>query len=218
MGMVQAFWDSSVGKKAVMGFTGLVLVGFVFFHMLGNLQMFQGPEKMNGYAHFLRSTGGLLWLARAGLLVAVVLHIVAAVQLTRRKQLARPEAYVQRVAQVSTLASRTIRWGGALLLAFIVFHLLHFSVFVVEPSYSHTDVYSNVIRGFSNPVISLFYVVAMVFLGLHLYHGVWSSVRSLGVSPPSPRPLHRRAALALALVVWLGFTVIPLAVLAGLIR
>jgi succinate dehydrogenase / fumarate reductase cytochrome b subunit len=219
MTLVRHFWQSQVGKKAVMAVTGLIGVGFVVGHMLGNLQMFQGPEKMNAYAHFLKSLGGLLWLARAVLLGAVILHAVAAYQLSRMRLQARPVGYKKGSQwEVSTFASRTIRWGGALLLAFIVFHVLHFTTLDIFRDYSTTDVYDNVVRGFSHWWVSLFYVVSMVFLGLHLYHGVWSSMRTIGAVKPSAHPLRRQAALALAIIVWAGFTAIPLAVLAGVIR
>ena len=219
MNWVRAFWGSQIGKKAVMAVTGLIGVGFVIGHMLGNLQMFQGPEKMNHYAAFLKSLGGLLWLARFILLAAVVLHVIAAVQLSRDRLAARPVAYrkgAQR--EVSTFASRTIRWGGLLLLVFIVFHILHFTTRVVFPGYSETDVYGNVVKAFRNPFVSAFYVLSMIVLGLHLYHGAWSSLRSLGASPPSAHPLRRYGATAIAVVVWAGFTIIPIAVLAGLIE
>ena len=219
MGFILSFWRSTIGKKVVMAVTGLLLVGFVVGHMLGNLQMFQGAEKMNQYAAFLKGLGGLLWLARIGLLVAVVLHIVAAFQLSRLRLQARPVGYRKGSQwQVSTVASRTIRWGGVFLLAFIVFHILHFTTLDLFEGYSTTDVYGNVVAGFSKWWVSLLYVAAMAFLGLHLYHGVWSSVRSLGAARPSPNPLKRRAALLLAALVWAGFTAIPLAVLAGIIE
>ena len=219
MGFILSFWRSTIGKKVVMAVTGLILVGFVVGHMIGNLQMFQGAEKMNAYAHFLKSLGGLLWLARLGLLVAVVLHIVAAFQLSRLRLAARPVGYRKGSQnQVSTLASRTIRWGGVFLLVFIVLHILHFTTLDLFEGYSTTDVYGNVVAGFSKWWVSLIYVAAMAFLGLHLYHGVWSSVRTLGAARPSANPLKRRAALLLAVVVWAGFTAIPLAVLAGIIE
>ncbi|HEY0969777.1 MAG TPA: succinate dehydrogenase cytochrome b subunit [Gemmatimonadales bacterium] len=218
MGLLLSFWRSTIGKKVVMAITGLIGVGFVIGHMLGNLQMFQSAEKMNAYAHFLKSLGGLLWLVRLVLLAALVLHVVAAYQLTRMRTAARPVGYrhgPQR--QVSTLASRTMRWGGVLVLVFIVFHILHFTTRDIFPSYSATDVYGNVIHGFGIWWVTLFYVVAMVFLGLHLYHGAWSSFRTLGASRSSPRPLHRTVALWVAIVVWAGFTAVPVAVFAGLI-
>ena len=218
MGIILSFWRSTIGKKVVMAVTGLILVGFVLGHMLGNLQMFQGAEKMNAYAHFLKSMGGLLWLVRLGLLAAAVLHVVAAYQLTRLRAAARPVGYKNGPQnQVSTLASRTMRWGGVLLLVFIVFHILHFTTLDVFPDYSTTDVYGNVIHGFSIWWVTLFYVVAMVFLGLHLYHGAWSSLRTLGAARMSAHPLRRTVALWVAIVVWAGFTAIPVAVYAGLL-
>lgn len=217
MNAVRAFWGSTIGKKIVMAVTGLIGVGFVVGHMLGNLQVFLGPAKFNAYAHFLRSLGELLWVVRAVLVAAVVLHVVAAVQLSRRRLAARPVGYKQGSQhEVSTFASRTIRWGGALLLLFIVFHILHFTTLSIFRNYSTSDVHANVIRGFSIWWVVLFYVVAMAALGLHLYHGLWSSVRTLGASKASTDPLKRPVAAALALVVWLGFTVIPIAIFAGL--
>ena len=214
------FWKSQVGKKIVMAVTGLIGVGFIVGHMLGNLQMFQGPDKMNGYAAFLHSLGGLLWLARAVLLGAVVLHVVAAVQLTRQKQKARPgqQGYKKWEPQVSTFASRSIRWGGAYLLLWLVFHVLHFTARAIFPGYSETDVYGNVVKGFSNPIVVAGYVLAMFWLALHLYHGAWSSIRTLGLSRPSGRPTHRTIATAVAAVVALGFVVVPLAVLFRLVK
>src|SRR5919112_1125512 len=221
-------YRSTIGKKVIMAVTGLVLVAFVLAHMAGNLQQFLGPERMNAYAAFLKSTGELLWIARIGLIVATVLHVLMAYQLTRIKRAARPIDYTKREPQVSTLASRSMRWGGVLLLVFIVFHILHFTtgtLFPVAstpdakyPGFSHTDVYGNVISAFRNPLVTAFYVVSMLFLMLHLFHGAWSSVRTLGLTKPSRNPLHRRVSTAIAIVVWLGFTAIPVAVLLGAIR
>lgn len=217
MNPLRAFWQSTIGKKIVMAVTGLIGVGFVVGHMLGNLQVFLGPAKFNGYAHFLRSLGELLWVVRAVLIAAVVLHVIAAVQLTRRRLDARPFGYrrgPQR--EVSTVASRTIRWGGTFLLVFIVFHILHFTTLDIFRDYSRTDVHANVIRGFSVWWVVLLYVVAMVALGLHLYHGIWSSLRTIGASRASADPSRRPAVAALAFIVWLGFTVIPVAIFAGI--
>jgi succinate dehydrogenase / fumarate reductase cytochrome b subunit len=221
-------YRSTIGKKVIMAVTGLILVGFVIVHMLGNLQVFIGPAKMNAYAAFLQGLGELLWVARLILLAAVILHVTAAWQLTQIKNRARPIGYTRREPQVSTVASRTMRWGGVLLLVFIVFHILHFTtgtVFPVAsrpdamyPAFSHTDVYGNVISAFRTPWVVSFYVVAMLFLMLHLFHGAWSSMRTLGLSKPSRHPLHRRVATVIALVVWLGFTAVPVAVFLGVIR
>ena len=225
---ILTLYRSTIGKKVLMAVTGLLLVAFVIGHMVGNLQVFIGSAKMNGYAAFLKSTGELLWLVRIGLLVAVLLHILMAWQLTQIKQTARPVAYEMREPQVSTVASRTMRWGGVLLLVFIAFHILHFTTGTVfpmasrpdalYPAYSRTDVYGNVISAFHMPWVVAFYVVAMLFLMLHLFHGAWSSVRTLGLATPSHHPLHRRVATAIALIVWLGFTAVPVAVFLGVIR
>ena len=219
MNRVRALWTSSVGKKAVMAVTGLIMLAYLITHVLANLLIFQGPEKINAYSRFLHGTGGALWAARLVLLAAVGLHIVAAVQLASRRRAARPIGYAAgRESQVSTLASRTIRWGGALILVFLVYHILHFTLGTVHASFVDGDPYHNVVTGFSNPLVVLFYEVALVAVGLHLYHGIWSSGRSLGLSSPSPQPLRRQLALALSLMVWAGFTIIPIAVYAGVIR
>jgi succinate dehydrogenase / fumarate reductase cytochrome b subunit len=221
-------YRSTIGKKIIMAVTGLMLVVFVIGHMAGNLQEFFGPTGMNTYAAFLKGTVELLWLVRTALFVALVLHVLMAYQLTRAKQLARPTAYSRRDSQVSTLASRTMRWGGVFLLVFIVFHILHFTTGTVfpfasrpdamYPAFSEHDVYGNVVSAFRNPWVTLFYLVAMLFLLLHLFHGAWSSVRTLGLTKPSPEPMRRRVATLVAVVVWLGFSAIPVAVLFGVIR
>jgi succinate dehydrogenase / fumarate reductase cytochrome b subunit len=219
MNRMVALWRTSVGKKAVMAFTGLIMVAYLITHVLANLLVFEGPDRINAYSKFLHGTGAALWAARLVLLVAVALHIVAAVQLTRRRQTARPQGYAGgRRPQVSTLASRTIRWGGVLILVFLVYHILHFTLGTVHPGFVEGDPYHNVASGFGNPLVVVFYELAMAAVGLHLYHGVWSSGRSLGVSGPSPHPLRRQLALVLAGLVWAGFAVIPLAVYAGALR
>jgi len=219
MNRVLGLWGTSVGKKAVMAVTGLVMIAYLITHVLANLLVFQGPAKINAYSRFLHGTGGALWGARLVLLACVVLHIVAAVQLTGRRQAARPIDYATgRQPQVSTLASRTIRWGGGLILVFLVYHIMHFTLGTVHPTFVEGDPYHNVAAGFANPLVVLFYEVAMVAVGLHLYHGIWSSGRSLGMSSPSPHPLRRQLALALSVIVWAGFTVIPIAVYMGTIR
>lgn len=219
MNRVRLLWDSSVGKKAVMAVTGLIMVAYLITHVLANLLVFQGPIKIDAYSAFLHGTGGALWGARLVLIAALVLHVVAAVQLADRRQEARPVGYSSGYApQVSTVASRTIRWGGALILIFLIYHILHFTVGSAHPSFVEGDPYHNIATGFHNPVVVIFYLLAMVAVGLHLYHGIWSSGRSLGVSQPSPRPLRHSLALVLALLVWLGFSVIPIAVYAGMVR
>jgi len=201
-----------------MAVTGLVMIGFLIIHALGNLQVFSGPLKINEYSASLRRLGPLLWIARGGLIVALVLHVIAAYQLTRRKQIARPVGYEVQDPQVSTVAARTIRWGGVLLLVFVVLHLLHLTFGTIHPAFDHKDVYGNLVAGFQIWWVALLYLAAMVGLGLHLYHGTWSSIRTLGLTRASGDPLKRRLAAVLAWVLYLGFSIVPIAVLAGIVR
>lgn len=221
------FYRSTIGKKIIMAVTGLIGIGFVIAHMAGNLQAFVGPNKLNAYGALLHGPlAELLWLVRLVLIVAVLLHILMAYQLTMRSRAARPVGYRERNPQVSTWASRTMRWGGVLLLVFIVLHILHFTTGQVDPAgwrgqldaAGRRDVYGNLVASFRIWWVAAFYIVAMVFLGLHLYHGAWSSIRTLGYAKPSPYPLHRRIALVVAVIIWLGFTIVPLGVLAGVIH
>jgi succinate dehydrogenase / fumarate reductase cytochrome b subunit len=219
MNRLALFWQSSVGKKAVMGVTGLILVAYLITHVLANLLVFSGPDRINRYAQLLHSSGAALWGARLVLVAAAVLHIVAATQLALRSRAARPEPYAGgRDPQVSTFAARTMLWGGALILLFLVYHILHFTTGTAHPDFVELNPHHNVLSGFRSPLVAGVYLLAMIAVGLHLYHGVWSSGRSLGLSQPSPRPLHRRLALVLAVFVWLGFTAIVVAGYLGLIR
>jgi len=219
MSRLRLLWESSVGQKVIMAITGLIWLAYLITHVLANLLVFQGPVKINAYSAFLHGTGAALWVPRLVLIAALLLHITAAIQLAARSQEARPTGYAAgRKPQVSTFASRTMRWGGALILLFLVYHILHFTVGTAHPDFVEGDPYHNVASGFHNPLVVAFYLIAMVAVGLHLYHGVWSSGRSLGMTPPSPHPLRRTIALVLALLVWLGFTIIPIAVYGGVVR
>ncbi len=219
MNRLALFWRSSVGKKAVMAVTGLILVAYLITHVLANLLVFDGPDRINRYAQLLHASGGALWAARLVLLAALVLHIVAAAQLALRSRAARPEPYARgRDPQVSTLAARTIRWGGVLILLFLVYHILHFTTGTAHADFVELNPHHNVITGFRQPWVAAVYLLAMAVVGLHLYHGVWSSGRSLGLSQPAPQPLRRRIALVLAVFVWLGFTAIVVAGFLGMIR
>jgi succinate dehydrogenase / fumarate reductase cytochrome b subunit len=182
---------------------------------------------LNAYGALLHGPlGELLWVVRIVLIVAVVLHVLMAYQLTMRARAARPVGYQKRDPQVSTWASRTMRWGGVLLLVFIILHILHFTTGQIDPAHAyggvstagHRDVYGNLVASFRIWWVSAFYMLAMIFLGLHLYHGAWSSVRTLGYATSSPNPLHRRIALVVAAMVWLGFTIVPLGVVVGVIH
>lgn len=220
MGRLRSFYGSSVGKKTIMGVTGVIGVAFVILHAAGNLLAFRGPEALNGYSHFLKSTGELLWIMRATLIAAVILHVIAAVQLTLRSRAARPVGYAKRDPQVSTVASRSMRIGGLALLIFIPLHLMHFTTGTIRPAgyFDPVNVYGNIVASFQVWWVTALYLAVMVFLGLHLFHGAWSSAKSLGVAPPSPTPLRRKVALVISLFVWVAFTLVPLGVAAGVIK
>ena len=222
-----SFYRSTVGKKIIMAVTGLVGIGFVIAHMAGNLQVFVGADKINAYGGLLHGPlAEVTWGLRIVLIVAVALHVLMALQLTHRARAARPIGYAQREPQVSTIASRTMRLGGLLIAVFIVVHLLHFTTQRIDPAgwagktdaAGHRDIYGNIVASFHVWWVTAFYLTAMIALGLHLYHGAWSSLRTLGYAKPSEHPLRRRIAIAVAVIVWAGFTLVPLAVVAGAIR
>lgn len=209
------FWRSTIGKKVVMAVTGIIGILFVLGHMTGNLLMFKGQGAMHQYALLLRTSMPLLYAVRAVLLLSVILHIVAAYQLTMLSRAARPEGYAERKPQVTTFAARTIKIGGVIILAFIVYHILDLTLGVVHPQFTHLDPYNNVRLALSNPFVAGFYLLASAFVGLHLYHGAWSAVRTLGAARPATQPLKRKIALGIAAVVAIGFIVIPVATLLG---
>jgi succinate dehydrogenase / fumarate reductase cytochrome b subunit len=215
-----SFVGSTIGRKVVMAVSGIVLVGFVIAHMAGNLLVYLGPHALNEYSLSLREVlhGAGLWIARAGLLLAVVLHIWAATSLTLGERRARPVGYRAVQRRESTYASRTMIWSGPILLLFIVYHLLHFTFGVVHPSFIEGDVYHNVVAGFSVWPVSLFYILAMLSLGLHLRHGVWSMLQTLGLSHPRWNGLRSVFATVVALVVVVGNISMPVAVLAGVVK
>jgi succinate dehydrogenase / fumarate reductase, cytochrome b subunit len=220
-----ALWATMVGKKVVMAVTGLVLLGFVIAHMLGNLKIFLGAETIDAYAVFLRTVGEplfpyslLLWVVRIILLTCVALHITAAVQLTRMNWAARPQGYDTKQSIATTYAARTMRWSGVILVLFIVYHLLHLTAGVVgfqSGAFQHLAVYHNVVAGFSVWYVSLFYILAMACLCLHLDHGIWSMLQTLGWNNARTTPALKGLSRLVALVVFAGFISVPVAVLAG---
>ncbi|MBN9659478.1 MAG: succinate dehydrogenase cytochrome b subunit [Acidobacteria bacterium] len=213
------FYHSVVGKKVVMAVSGFVLSGFVLGHMFGNLQLFQGREKLNHYAEMLQSLGGLLWFARFVLLSAAVLHITAAFQLWRLKNEARPQAYVKKAHIATSYAARTMIWSGPIVGAFLVYHILHFTTGqALGDQFIKGDVYHNVIVGFQNPAASFFYIIANILLAIHLYHGVWSMFQSLGVNHPKYTPKLKTLAKVYGWVIGIGNVSMPLAVLVGLVK
>jgi len=214
------FLASTNGKKVVMAVTGVILFAFVIGHMLGNLQVYEGPAKINAYGRFLKSIPELLWAVRITLLLSVGLHIWASIGLALRNNAARPAGYARKKNTVSTYASRTMYWSGPILFCFIVYHLLHFTVGVVHPgaTFVEGDVYRNMVSSFSVWYVSAWYILSMILLGLHIRHGAWSFVQSLGFNHPRHTPVIKKVAAAAALLIVLGFISIPISVLAGLVK
>ena len=213
-----SFLSSSIGRKVVMAATGLVLFGYVVVHMLGNLQIYLGPQALNAYAVKLREMPALLWGVRGLLLVSALLHVWAAASLTRTNVSARSVGYRERRNRESTYASRTMRWSGVILLLFIVYHLLHLTLGTVHPSFVPGDVYHNVVSGLRTGIAPFFYILAMLALGLHMYHGVWSLLQTLGLSHPRYDRLRYAFAAFITAVVILGNLSFPIAALTGLVK
>ena len=218
------FYDATIGKKAVMAVSGAVLFGFLIGHLVGNLQIYAGPDKVNHYAKFLQSMPGPLWGARIVLLLSLILHVWSAFELWLLKREARPIDYRRKANPSSSYASRTMIWSGPIIGAFVVYHLLHFTFGTMLPGglarleNGDIDVYRNLITGFSQPLVTLFYVIAVSLLGVHLYHGLWSMFQSLGVSHPSYTPRFKQFAAAASILIAAGNISIPLSVLAGFVK
>jgi succinate dehydrogenase / fumarate reductase cytochrome b subunit len=217
-------YRTTVGKKFIMAITGIIGYGFVIGHMIGNLKAFLGPAAFNEYAEFLRTVGEpllparvLLWIVRIVLLVAVALHVWSAIALTRQAQVSRPVRYSQKKNIQANMASLTLRWGGAAIFLFLIYHLMHLTFGVVHPDFRHGDAYHNLVAGFQNPLIVAVYLVAVAALALHLFHGVWSMFQSLGLNSPNVDRLIRGLALASAVILFLGFAAVPLGVMARLL-
>jgi succinate dehydrogenase cytochrome b subunit len=212
--------QTTVGKKAVMAVTGIVLLIYVTVHMLANLKAFLGPGSLDGYGRWLREIlepvfghEGILWLVRAGLVASAALHLIAATQLARRAHAARPVAYRQRSRVQGSYAARTMRWGGVIIALFVVYHVLDLTTGTLNPHGVNGEIYRNVTADFQHWYVVLVYTVAVLALGFHLRHGVWSALRSLGVPGVS-----QQIAVGYAVVITAGFLSVPYAVLFGVIR
>lgn len=219
-----ALWSSSVGKKITMAVSGLVLYGFVIVHMIGNLKVYMGREAFNHYAEGLRTIGGpffargqLLWIARIVLLAALLVHLTAMLQVTLQSRRARKHRYKKFDGLEFSYASRTMLWGGVLLLVYVVYHLLHLTFGTVHPNFVPGDAYNNFVVAFQDPVASAAYIAAMIPLGLHMYHGFWSMLQTLGANNPKYNRLRRPIALTLALLVALLNISFPVMVLLGVV-
>ncbi|HEX6200443.1 MAG TPA: succinate dehydrogenase cytochrome b subunit [Thermoanaerobaculia bacterium] len=233
MSWIGDFWRSTLGKKAVMAISGIVLFGYVLLHMLGNLKLYfpqyaqgehAGEFPLNVYAGWLREMGGpllphegALWLVRIVLIAAVVGHVWAAWQVSRTSWRARPRAYEKVDRVEADYAARTMRWGGVIILLFVIYHLLHLTTGQAHTDFVPGDVYHNVVAGFSVWWVSAIYIVANLALGLHLYHGLWSMFQSLGLNHPVWNPWRRHFAVAFAVVITVGNVSFPVAVLTGLV-
>ncbi|HEY6060297.1 MAG TPA: succinate dehydrogenase cytochrome b subunit [Gemmatimonadales bacterium] len=225
MSRVDALTQSLIGKKVVMAGSGLVLLGFVLGHMVGNLKVFLGPEHFNAYAEALRTLGApffgrgqLLWIVRIFLIVAVGAHIWAAWVVTRASWAARPAGYHALRLVETTYAARTMRWGAVIILAFVTFHLLDLTFGPANPAFIPGDAYHNVVATFQRAPVAMGYLVAMGTLCLHMYHGIYSGFQTLGLNHPKYNAARRGFALVFSLVVALGFAAVPLAVLTRAVR
>ncbi len=201
-----------------MAVSGCILFLFVVGHLIGNLQIYEGPEKLNRYAVLLRSMPALLWTVRTVLLAMVLLHIWTSIQLAARNITARPVGYQVKKATGSSYASRTMYWSGPIILAFVIYHLLDFTFGKVNPHFQAGNVYGNMVASFQTIPVAAFYIIAMLLLCMHLYHGLWSMFQSLGIAHPRYTPILRRCAAVVATLIAVGNISIPVAVLAGLIR
>jgi succinate dehydrogenase / fumarate reductase cytochrome b subunit len=222
---IRAFYQSSIGKKITVALTGVILILFVIGHLLGNLEIYLGQDHTNGYAEFLHTTGPLLWIVRIVLIVAVVAHIVATIQLSVENRRAKPRKYARKVSQASTIASRTMIYSGLLVLCFVIYHLLHFTFETTNPEFrtltdaqGRHDVYHMVILGFRQPIISSFYVVSVFLLAGHLSHGFASVTQTLGINNRKLSGLISNGGRVLAWVIFAGYASIPITVLLGVLK
>ena len=215
---------SSVFKKVVMAVSGIILVLYLIAHMIGNLKVFAGRESFNGYSEWIRTIGEpavpaqtTLTIIRIVLLAAVIAHIWAAISLWRQAKRARPNGYVTKKAVAQSYASRTMRWGGVIVGLFVIYHILDLTMGVANPEGPGTTPYDRLVAGFSNPLITAVYVIALILLGMHLRHGIWSATQTLGQSNRRREVTVNYAATAIATVLTLGFLLVPFSVLFGLI-
>jgi succinate dehydrogenase / fumarate reductase cytochrome b subunit len=224
MSTLKSFYASTIGKKIVVAVTGLILVGFVIGHMMGNLKTFMGQAKdgrwaLDHYAEFLRTMGAdfagpetLLWVVRIVLLIALVLHVATVIQLSIRNRCAKPIGYAHPKYRASTYAARSMALGGFLIFCFVIFHILHFTTGDLHSDFRHGEVYRNVYTAFQQGGFVVIYAAAMFALGLHLFHGTWSVFQTLGIDNPDRNASLRCIAKLLAIVVPLGFVAVPLAI------
>ncbi len=230
MSKLTRFYQSTIGKKVVVALTGLALLLFLFAHMAGNLKAFagvgsDGAAKLDHYAYFLRTVGsdivgyqGIIWATRVGLLVCLTLHIVTVIQLALLNKAARPVDYVKYAPRKATVPALSMLYSGGLVFVFIVYHILHFTIGSAHTAgFVHGHVYANVYSAFQNPAVVCIYVAAMLLIGMHLYHGIWSLFQTLGLDSPDRNPSLILLSKAISLLLVLGFLSVPVAIFAGLL-
>lgn len=231
MASLLQFLRSTVFTKIVMAVTGLLIIGFLIAHLLGNLLMFAGPEKINGYALGLKNLGPLLWLARITMMTAFGLHIWSSIELASRNKSARPIAYDTKKSLKSTLASRTMLLSGLAILFFVTYHLLHYTFGIIQPNTFYAGgyrmestgeivhhVYNMVVAGFQNPFIALTYMIALAFMSAHVSHATSSAFQTLGVTNPTAKNITSKIGPALAAFFLVGYLSIPIGVMMGVIK
>lgn len=218
---VVSFWQSTNGKKVVMALTGVMMFLFVIGHLLGNLLVFAGRAQINAYAQFLHFDDSLLWIVRTILIIAATMHVVVTIQLALRNKEARPIGYLHKKAINSSYASRTMYWSGPIVLTFIIFHLLQFTAGYIHPEtrFIPNDVYHNLVTGFRVWWVSAWYVFSISLLGLHLRHGLWSMLQSIGLAHSLRKEQTLKlVALIISVLIVLGYISIPISILLGFQR
>ena len=205
--------QTTIGKKVIMALSGVIIVGFTIGHFLGNLNIYRGPEALNGYAETLHSLPPLLWGTRLVLLLAFGAHIASAFSLWARNRQARPSRYKQRTDLATDYAARTMYWSGPILLLYLIYHLLHFTILPAHPG----DVYRNVVEGFQNPLIAGVYIAGNLALGFHIFHGIFSAFQTLGANHPRYNAYRRDLAIAISAAITIGNVSFPISVLAGFV-
>jgi succinate dehydrogenase / fumarate reductase cytochrome b subunit len=219
------FWRSAIGKKWIMAVSGIMLLGFVLFHMIGNLKIYLGAAHLDEYAEWLRTIGEpfaprgvFLWILRVGLIAAFFLHIVSAAQLTRMNQRSRPVKYQSpRDYVAADFASRTMRWTGVIVGLFVIFHLMDLTWGTVDPDWARGHVYANVIHSFQRVPVAIVYIVANIALAIHIFHGAWSMFQSLGLNNPKWNDARRKFAIGFALLIGIANVSFPLMVVTGVV-
>lgn len=225
--VLKRMFSSSIGRKFLIALTGSLLILFIIVHMLGNWNILLGPEAMNSYAEKLQSLGGLLWIARIGLFLVFVIHIYLTIQLNIENKLARPIQYKKKEFVKASLSSRTMAISGILILSFVIYHLLHYTLGFVQPetfksnltdTSGKPDVYRMVIYGFQNPIISITYIIAMLFLAMHLDHAFQSAFQTFGITTKRIFPTLIKISRGFAIFIFIGYTIIPVLILFGIIH